>query len=210
MEFVGSDDLFKKRRNTVDLKRKQFCRGEARDRVLIVTEGSKTEPYYLSSFRLTNVTIKGCGYNTDSLVQHAIELKKNASKNREPYHQVWCVFDRDSFPAEGFRTAFKLAELNGIYVAYTNEAFELWYMLHFNFYDSALSRHQYGSILSKLLGFSYQKNDSGIYDRLLPLQDVAIHNAEALLRRYDPLDPESHNPSTTVHHLVKYLNQWTK
>lgn len=43
---MGTDDLFKKRRHAELLKRKEGQRGKKRDRVLIVTEGERTEPLY--------------------------------------------------------------------------------------------------------------------------------------------------------------------
>jgi hypothetical protein len=205
---LGTDDLFKKRRNAVSLTRKKFNKGKKRDLVLIVAEGEKTEPLYFSGFKLSNVTIDGCGFNCDSLVRRAIRLKNKAIRDANPYDQVWCVFDRDSCQPENFRNAFDLAKMNGINIAYTNEAFELWYLLHFHFYDSALSRGQYEEKLTNLLGFKYEKNNPQMYDRLISLQPEAIRNANTLYGRYNPLDPERCNPSTTVHHLVQYLNQW--
>ena len=31
--------------------------------------------------------------------------------------------------------------------AWTNEAFELWYLLHFNFYNTGISRKQYQDLI---------------------------------------------------------------
>ena len=207
---MGTDDIFKKKRDRVELSRKKFNRGKKRDLVLIVAEGQKTEPLYFSGFRLSNVKVIGCGYNSDSLVSHAVYLKKQAIKNGEPYDQIWCVFDRDSCSPENIINAFRIANQNEIHPAFTNEAFELWYLLHFNFYDSALSRNQYSDKLTESLGFKYRKKTHDMYDRLLPLQPNAIRNAIALLGRYSQSNPERDNPSTTVHHLVQYLNQWVK
>lgn len=49
---MGSDDLFKKRKakSVKDTKRKS-ARREAYDRVLIVCEGTKTEPYYFEGLK---------------------------------------------------------------------------------------------------------------------------------------------------------------
>ena len=205
---MGTDDLFRKKRDSVDLKRRQFNKGKKRDVVLIVCEGSKTEPLYFNGFKLVNVKIKGRGYNSDSLVELAIREKGKAIRNKEPFDQIWCVFDRDSCPRDNFNNAFILAKQNKINTAYTNEAFELWYLLHFNFYDSAMSRTQYSDKLSELLQFKYEKNNSDMYNILLPLQKNAIQNATKLLGQYPHLNPERDNPSSTVHELVCYLNQW--
>lgn len=88
--------------------------------------------------------------NTDSLVQEAIDLKEKAARSGEPLNEIWCVFDRDSFPAQNFNRAFQLAKSKNISVAWANEAFEIWYLLHFNYYDTGLSRAEYGERLTTL------------------------------------------------------------
>lgn len=182
-----------KRRKDFKLIRKSF---------LIVCEGEKTEPNYFSKFRIRGrtVDVRGIGANTDSLVREAIKLKTKGA-----YDQVWCVFDRDSFPAVNFNAAFTLAAANDIEVAYSNEAFEIWYLLHFNYHDSATSRTLYQEMLTKRLGCKYLKNDPEMFDRLLSLLPTAINNAELLLSSYPIPSPVSDNPSTTVHKLVKAL-----
>lgn len=176
-----------------------------RERFLIVCEGEKTEPNYFRGFRVPKdvIEIEGTGKNTLSVVDHAIDRKQDGE-----YDQVWCVFDRDSFPAKQFNAALEKAKENGIRVAYSNEAFEIWYLLHFNYYDSALSRKQYKEALSGLLKSKYEKNSGTIYRELESLQGKAIRNAAKLLQSHKPLRPESNNPSTTVHLLVLELNRF--
>ena len=207
---MGSDDLFKKAKALREFRRRVGTKGRERARILIVCEGEKTEPNYFEGFRLTNVTVKGTGYNTDSLVQKALLLKATAIRDKEKYDQVWCVFDRDRFSAESFNSAFILAQDHDIKVAYSNEAFELWYLLHFNYYDTALSRDQYIIKLSQLLGHPYCKNSTSTFDELFDRQNDAIRNAKYLLDQYTELNPEKDNPSTTVHVLVEELREWTK
>lgn len=173
-------------------------------RFLIVCEGEKTEPLYFKKFRVPTIVldvrhIKG---NTIGLVLKAIEIKEN-----DDFDQVWCVFDRDSFPPKDFNEALRVAKDNNIKVAYSNEAFELWYLLHFNFHNTELSRTQYQRKLTKCLGHVYAKNSETMYDELSDRQNVAIRNAELLLANYHPLNPVLNNPSTTVHLLVKELRK---
>ena len=204
---MGSDDLYKKQKELRDYKRRRFIR-EKRERILIVCEGGKTEPFYFEGFRLPNVTVKGFGYNTDSLVREAIALKTKAIKERASFDQVWCVFDRDSFPFENYNNAFIMAEKHNIKVAYTNEAFELWYLLHFHYCDSALSRMQYSDKLTERLAFVYDKTNTKMYDLLLDKQDTAIQYAKKLFEQRIEPNPHDHNPSTAVHLLVGELNKF--
>ncbi|HEY89836.1 MAG TPA: RloB domain-containing protein [Thermoflexia bacterium] len=185
-----------------EIHRRRYRQRDLRKRFLIVCEGSKTEPNYFRSFR-ANAQVVGKGYNTLSLVKSAVEMIQE-----DEYDEVWCVFDRDSFPMEQFNNAILKAKKEGIQVAYSNEAFEIWYLLHFNYYDTGMSRTQYKDKLTELLGSTYQKNDRGMYDILESKQPTAIRNAETLLRSYgDEHDPEQDNPCTTVHLLVQRLNE---
>jgi hypothetical protein len=98
-------------------------------------------------------------------------------QRKTPYIEVWCVFDKDDFSDESFENAIRLAERNQIKCAYSIEAFEIWYMLHFNYYDSALSRGQYIEILSELLEEPYLKNNEKMFSLLKSRQSRAIKNA---------------------------------
>lgn len=194
-------------KNLRNLKRKKNFR-PIRKIFLIVCEGEKTEPNYFSNFRVPKriFDVVGIGANTESLVRKAIELK---NKPGVSYDCVWCVFDRDSFPAVNFNNAFTLAQNNNIEIFYSNEAFEIWYLLHFHFHDAATSRTQYKRMLTSRLGFTYKKNDPAMYDHLLSLQEVAISNSINLINSYANHLPVNNNPSTTVHRLVQELNKYS-
>jgi hypothetical protein len=178
---------------------------EPRERFLIVCEGAKTEPNYFRAFRVPKqvTEVIGIGDNTVHIVEEAIRRK-----SINDFDQVWCVFDRDSFPAEHFNRALDLASANNIEVAYSNEAFELWYLLHFNYCDAAISRGDYTDILTRELGHKYEKNARSMYDELLSKQPAALRNADRLLNSYSPATPASDNPSTSVHKLVIELNRF--
>lgn len=187
--------------------RKQNVR-EVRQRFLIVCEGKKTEPNYFKSFDVqTDVRVVGVGADPMHVVREAIAIKRD---NKELYDQVWCVFDRDSFSADTFNGAIQLAKENNISVAYSNEAFELWYLLHFAYHNTAVSRQDYIKKLEKCLGRAYEKNCCTMYQACEKLQEQAIRNAERLLQEYEHPSPERDNPSTTVHLLVKELNQFLR
>jgi hypothetical protein len=179
---------------------------------LIVCEGEKTEPNYFRAFRLSSATVQveGCGMNTRSLVEKALEIRKKAEDNDEKFDEVWCVFDRDSFSLQNFNSAFDLDKRKKINIAYSNEAFELWYLLHFHYFNTGISRNDYQERLSKLLKEPYKKNSTGMYRKLLDRQPTALRNAENLLKTYNPQNPGDNNPSTTVHLLVNELNKFLR
>jgi len=183
--------------------RRQVDRIPVRQSFLIVCEGERTEPDYFQQFRAPGLVVQvaGTGYNTLSLVKEAMRRMGQD----EPFDQVWCVFDRDSNPVVQFNAAIELAGRNGIDVAYSNQAFELWYLLHFQYLDTALHRKDYIQRLSARLGHPYRKNDPQVYAELLPFRDEALRNAQRLLAQYRPARPAEDDPSTTVHLLVEQL-----
>lgn len=179
-------------------------RREMRPVFLIVCEGEKTEPNYFRSFRVNaDVEVVGTGRSPLGVVEHA----KESGKKRE-YTEIWVVFDRDDFSAEEFNNAIRNAEQAGFGVAYSNQAFELWYLLHFDYHDTALSRNRYQDILTQKLGREYRKNDPTIYYELEDRQPGAIRNARRLLESYLPdHNPAKDDPCTAVHTLVERLNE---
>lgn len=186
-----------------------------RRRVLILCEDEKSSRLYFEGFRLdtrrVEVLAVGTGMNTDSLVEDAIDRKKKATAAGQPFNEVWCVFDRDSFPAQNFNRAFDLAGNHGISLAWANEAFELWYLLHFNYHDTGLSRKEYGPRLQPLLGRPYDKADDTIFDTLKEHQPKAMKHARRLEKHWFEMggcNPEKCNPSTSVHKLVEFLNEF--
>lgn len=191
------------------LGRKTGEKGLPKERILILCEGEKTEPNYFKSFRVTSAKVEvfGMGANTVSLVREAIRKKREAVKEAEPFDEIWCVFDRDSFPKKNFEGAFLLASRNDIKIAYSNEAFELWYLLHFHYFNTGISRTLYQEKLTKCLGKTYKKNSTTTYEDLLQMQANAIKNAKKLISQYEQVNPEKDNPSTTVFLLVEKLNK---
>ena len=185
-----------------------------RRRVLIVCEDSKSSRYYFEAFKpvvseRAELVALGAGMNTDSLMEHAIACQNKAARDCKPYSEVWCVFDRDSFPLGKYHRAFELAHANGIKVAWANEAFELWYLLHFNYHDTGISRADYKAKL-KQSGLEYDKADKTIYAQVKDRQDTAMKYARKLERHWNDIGkqfPERENPSTSVHKLVEFLNE---
>ena len=143
----------KKDHRSASLTRRQSTR-EVKQSFLIVCEGVRTEPDYFKAFRMTAATVKAVGQamNTTSLVSKAISIRDADQKKKRTYDQCWVVFDKDDFPAKDFNEAITLAEKNGFKVAYSNQAFEYWFLLHFNLYKGALHRNSYADMLSRLSG----------------------------------------------------------
>lgn len=175
-----------------------------RQRFLLICEGEQTEPNYFRAFQVPGLVIevKHVREKTLGLIEEAHKLRK-----RGDYDQVWCVFDRDDFPSDHIHRAIDLARNYHFGVAFSNQAFELWYLLHFDYHNTAITRQDYCEQLGRKLGHDYVKNSTTIYEELLPYQETGIRNAQKLLCLYEPQQPAHDDPSTTVHELVQELNK---
>lgn len=186
---------------------------------LIVCEGEKTEPNYFKSFPkqvgkvIYDIELEGGGISTLKVVEKAIELR---DKSKQQYDRVWAVFDRDSFEANDFNSAILKAKAHNIECAWSNEAFELWYLLHFHNRITAMKRDEYKkaieNVVNEKLGkkrkpFQYKKNDTKMYALLNKLgrQDFAIQWAKDLSEKTDGKNYANYNPQTQVFKLVKEL-----
>ena len=212
----------------VEEKRKKNIRNK-RKFYLIVCEGEATEPNYFEGLKqdlpkgvLTayQIDIAGTGRNTQSLVDEAIRLKNSFEKNTaRPIDRLWVVFDRDSFTAQDFNGAIQRCQNLNIGCAWSNEAFELWYLLHFQYYENAMNRRNYKGLienqLKPLIGnhFRYEKNSEEMYFFLKEYGslDNAVRNAKKLAEKYsDRNDYANHNPCTMVYQLIEELKTLTK
>lgn len=180
---------------------------ETRQRILIVCEGEETEKNYFEKFRVTSLRVKvlGIGLSNESLVDWAITYPQ-----RLEYDQVWCVFDKDDCSIAQYERAVRKARSNSMRVVFSNQSFELWFVLHIEDLTSATDKETYINKLTRFLGFKYDKSDPRLYDKFLPYIDTAILRADRLLDRYQPPRPWHNDPSTNVHNLVLILQEQAK
>lgn len=198
---------------------RQFATRAPRRSFLIVCEGEVTEVRYFEAFPVRKevlVAVRGEGSNTLSLIKRAVEHADRAANNDSPFDEVWVVYDHDDFGADKFNRA--AAEIHALdtrrnerwQAAWSHQAFEVWYLLHFQFFDGRLHRHlvqkKLGELLQQHCGRSYRKNDPHIYELLLKLQPTALQHAHRLVREHGTKPPADANPCTQVHLLVEALN----
>ena len=191
---------------------------------LIVCEGKNTEPLYFKNFPVpTKAVIIEGGCNTKTkLVDYALEISK---KEKYIGREVWCVFDYDVKPDEDatqpqdFNNAITKAESNGMKVAWSNDAFELWFVLHYQKLDAHVTREKLNEVLKKEWDLRDFNNTAktiafckGHYERHggsgSEMQNNAIKRAKELHQTYSRRqDFSNHCPCTTVYLLVEELNK---
>lgn len=209
----------KKHGPLVSSGRKQGTRGKI-VRFLIVCEGEKTEPNYFKAFidnrrsEVKEVNVKGCGCSTCQLIIEAKKIREKLEHERQvSFDRVWLVFDKDEF--KDFNKAIADAKKEGMNCAWSNQAFELWYVLHFQYLDTGVDRKQYIGMIedkvrkaSKSKTFKYKKNDVGFYQILQEHGDEeqAIKRAQKLRENMGKKkNYATHNPRTEVDLLVDEL-----
>lgn len=202
------------RQAKLDKKRKVAVRNVSVS-FLIVCEGERTEPNYFKALikdrysDIREVTIEGKGQGTVSLIKETITIR---DKSEKEFDRVWAVFDKDDF--EDFNDAIKLATKNQILCAWSNESFELWYYLHFQYLDTGVSRAQYIEKIEREIqertnepNYRYIKKALDTFGLLQRIGDesLAIRHAQRLKASYSGTDYASHKPCTMVYELVEEL-----
>lgn len=221
---MGSDDLFHKRkaRESAALQRKKGVRAQQK-RYLIVCEGTKTEPQYLSEL-LVDWCIRpevvriapNDGASPDRVVAHAYDLYQEDALGGDAYDQVYCVFDRDkhtTFDAAVQRTKDLNAVGKPLIAITSTPCFEVWLLLHFGYINQpfhAAGRKSVGDQVVAALKVKpgcdhYGKGSKGIYAHLRGTMDAALNHAEQL--RKHSWATGSVNPSTDFDRLVLALRE---
>jgi len=106
-------------------------------------------------------------------------------------------------------------------LALSNDAFELWFLLHYSYYDSETHRKNLIKMLDDKMDKKYSKISSEqYYEELEHLLPQAIKHAEKLWNSYDEqielsrselatlIKKHNINPSTTVYQLMNKLMKY--
>ena len=194
------------------------------DRILIISEGSKTEPNYFREIRAANrlhtanVEVQPSELGTSSIqvVRYARELFEKGDQHKpiqpRAFERVYAVFDRDDH-ATYFDALNLAASLDGklrndnkqpvIFKAIGSvPCFELWLLLHYEDVQAPLHRDE---VIRRLKQYfpGYKKGVTGTFATTRQYLDMATLRAGRLAARataYD--DPE---PFTAIAELVLLL-----
>jgi hypothetical protein len=215
-------EKWKKKRRQEYLEQKEYC-------YYIFCEGERTEPYYFQGFKryieanpiyrnMVMIEIEPCGADTMRVIHKA---EQYVAQHKIDRGQIWCVYDKDSFPAADFNGVAQRAEkLNQnsqtlqYHVAWSNECIEFWFLLHFEYYISNNHRSEYIAFLNdkfKKLGLGkYQKNLENIFEILMENGNpkLATKYAKKIIKEGQGKTPAEIAPGTTVYRLVEELGKY--
>ncbi len=212
-------------------KERQLRRNAAKEdqrasyaRILIVTEGSKTEPLYLQEICAThrlhsaNVEVQPGQLGTAPIqvVNYARQLFEEGDLHKgirpRSFDQVYAVFDRDEH--HSYFHALDLAQsLDGklrnddkqsvsFKAIASVPSFEVWLLLHYEDIHMPIERDQVMDRLKKHIP-SYNKGAGGTFATTRSQLDAALVRAQALAAKFNAYNaPE---PFTGMHELVTLL-----
>lgn len=186
-------------------------------RVVVICEGSKTEPMYLN---LVNTTARDAlveliivdepATAPKQLVERACRERANAvalvKRTKDPnaeIDEIWCAFDVDEHPL--LKEARQQATDNGINIAISNPSVEVWFLLHFVDHRAHIHRDNARRLL--------EGHISGYDKRLTSLEEMTGHyevarsRAQKLAEKHkgDGTDFPHDNPSSDMWKLVDSL-----
>lgn len=185
------------------------------DRVLIVTEGTKSEPNYFEAIckQLRVASARVIPSASRTAPEQVIEFARREFKRRaRGFEWIFAVFDRDNHPT--YANALSLARrLDNTLKSDQGRAvrfvavpsvpcFELWLLIHFE--DVWAFGHR-DDVLTKLKRWlpAYEKGSVDVYDQTKFRLDDAIGRAKELKQRYQP--DTGADPYTNVDEVVERL-----
>jgi len=123
------------------------------------------------------------------------------------------MFDKDETTDEQFSEAIRLAAANDIRVAWSNQAFECWIILHYREFKHACHRNDYEGILKRFMPEYSTREKSEEQGRRLHMQTAyllpaALQNAKNGHTSFPPDLPDANKQtSTLVCTLVEAIRQ---
>lgn len=194
---------------------------QVRDKFYILTNGQETEKNYFELLKskksIYEVKVEFHNKSPLWLVKYGTKLTDA--------NQVWCVFDVDHTAEEGtFLDAINWAKKTNIQIAFSNIAFEVWLLSHFDKVEKTMNNNQLMTEMDKLLknklglNKNYDKSDKDLLEKyFLPRYEDAIQNSKIVYQRHIKAHSQQFqgeteykawewNPATTVYKLVEALH----
>ena len=237
-----------------DIKKTDKRKANSLPTFIIFCEDKVSELVYLKYFETANIKInfareqKSMMANVLSAITHCKENGLIEFINDKYYltakeTQVWCVYDRDKENVAkkllkgntDFDQSIITANSAGIKVAWSNDAFELWILLHFEEIDIEIDdnkeRKAYYNRLTEIFRNIDNPNDNLIKVKnyrnwnykdslkseknfrnivrheIIDKTNEAIKRAKSLEKYFEEKNIQNHekSPCTLIHHLVEEL-----
>ncbi len=194
---------------------------------LIITQGTDTEPLYFDALQ------KAINARSPGRIELRVESKPVAPSQliglakafidqNAPlrYVDIWVVYDKDDFTDADFNKTQEmcdnLTKETGArwHALWSNQCFELWFLLHFCYYQTAdgkMRRNLQDKLtehLSELGSGNYKKDRADMFTILRPKLDDAIRHAKCLESLHMQKSPAQSEPCTKVYRLLEMLREY--
>lgn len=187
-------------------------------RILIVCEGSKTEPHYLRDacqvYRIHSASVEIAGKECGSAPMSVYRYAEERFREDSSFDEVYCVIDRDTH--DTFDAAVSACHKHSskrFYPVCSYPCFEYWILLHF-YYTRAPIVATGGSspcdVTLKLVTTKwpeYTKGYTKCFSELNKSGKAAIAMKNASLARADAISTGEPNPSTELDKLLQRLHK---
>lgn len=155
-------------------------------RILVVTEGTRTEPQYVEGLNRylrskgATAIVKPVSVGKDPLkvVQKCVEKRSEAAQNDKGYDDCVCLVDVDEH--QTLSAAVQLAEREEIRLLISNLKFEAWLRWHAEDKRSALSSAQLDELVTRL----------GLVKGKMLSQSFPFHQVHDACKTARAIDPE--------------------
>jgi hypothetical protein len=185
-------------------------------KILIVCEGSKTEPNYLDDacryYRINTASVEIIGKECNSAPITVFRYARDRFKEDPSFDEVYCVIDRDSHPTfDDAVSACRAHPSKRFHPISSYPCFEYWIFLHFQYTRApvhAAGGSSPGDVMLKMVRQKWPEYTKGLSNCFIELQkngkfDIAMKNAD--LARKDAISTGEPNPSTDCDRLLQRI-----
>lgn len=200
------------------MKRETFTR-QIKKRILILCEDKKSSLLYFKSFKadeefkryLSAVSVEVYhpdNYSPFALVNDAIKRREKEIEEKNPYDEIWVVFDKDKHT--NIPKAYALAQRENINIAISIICFEFWVLLHYANTTKPFNKCDDLIRYIKKNHFPKYEKCANCFDELRDKIDDAVKHAKKIEKSVkNELDRGKKvyelSAYTNVHHLVSKL-----
>lgn len=171
----------------------------------IITEGEPEERYF-SEFRQKHcccaITIKRINPCSRQIISKAKSVWRNEGFSISSYNKPVIVIDKDALSEDEFNTVLRQADNSKIEVIFSNSAFEVWLLAHFEpITKRVFSANKLKKRLSNYLRGEYKKGNAS------QLRKIAAHFDQAIENTKNICEVSYHTQCTNVGKLCQSLQE---
>lgn len=191
-------------------RRRTVPRSRGKPTILVICEGTKTEPDYLKLWgrryrSSVSIEVQALGADARTVVDRGVEALRLSRRDERRgrgrgYASIWVMFDCDEHPDIKGQVDRALAA--GLSVAFSNPCVELWFLLHFQDQTAFIHRNSVQQACDTHLSGGKSLSDNDLTNLQANYQ-AAKARAQGLGERHLGNGSwKNENPSSTVWELV--------